>query len=401
MGLDTLLNPRLCEMGKIKIGGKESKVRTSAGGASWRAPEKHDYFTITTLNRASNGDLIPDETLMRQLMDSYGDGDGKLRQLPITLLSDDPEEIIQSAWVCYHGKRIIARSDGTTCEWFFDRTTRKFLDTPKVEPWTPAHADLKDAKNNRMFKLHTTFNCVVTTNDARWGGVYKFRTTSRISADQIYGSLIHLKDLTRGILAGLPLRMVVRPIQVSPEGKTTTVYVVHVEMRGEDLQHIRQLAGQILEDQVRNAVRIEANKVSYRKLLAAPGHEIDPNDIRDIADEFHATEPPPNAKTVLDDIIGDGKPEIVDTQTAIEPDGAEYEPDDADVATMTAPARELPAHVAAVVAKYAQQQNIDPIVAESYLAGHDVVRGMKCDDIYSVTEEQASRLSMLIERGEL
>ena len=49
--------------------------------------------------------------------------------------------------------------------------------------------------------------------------VYKFRTTSRISASQLVGSLVQLQQLTGGVLRGLPLQLVVRPIRVTPDGK--------------------------------------------------------------------------------------------------------------------------------------------------------------------------------------
>lgn len=306
--LSDLIKPRMCEVGKIKIGGKESKVRESKGGGTWRAPMKFDHFVITTLNRNPAGDLVEDATLMERLVEECGDPDGKLRRLPVAVLSDDPEDIMQASWVCYGGKRVAARSDGKTVEWFYDRKTRNWLDKPVSEPWSDEIRDLKDNRGAAMFKLHTCFNCVITTKEARWGGVYKFRTTSRISADQLYGSMLHLRELTRGVLAGLPLQLVVRPIQVSPEGKTTTVYVVHLELRGPDLMSIQNMAARMLEAKVGNAKAIEAGKAEYRRMLVAPGYETDEREIIDVTEEFHPETveeaPPSDGESAIDDLLG-------------------------------------------------------------------------------------------------
>ena len=85
--LETLdkIELRVVELGKIKIGGK-GESRPTQGGGSFRLPRKDDHFTITTMNRSREGDLQIDEALMRDLLATYGDKDGKLRQLPVRLL---------------------------------------------------------------------------------------------------------------------------------------------------------------------------------------------------------------------------------------------------------------------------------------------------------------------------
>ena len=333
MALADLLKPRLTELGKIKIGGKETKVRKTASGGEWRAPVKLDHFRVTTLQRNQQGDLIDDDAIMDRLVKDYGDSDGRLRQIPIALLSDEPDDVMQSAWVCYAGKRVAARSDGKTVEWFFDRESRKWLDTPITEPFSDDIPAMTDNRGAAMFKLHTTFNCVITTNDSRWGGVYKFRTTSRISADQLYGSLLHLRELTRGVLAGLPLRLVVRPIQVAPEGKATTVYVVHVELRGPDFTAIQDMAAKMLAAKVANSRAIEESKAEYRKLLVAPGYETDQAEIIDVVEEFHPDQvdmeeaPPTNGEAVIDDLLRETHAPESEPPNSSEPDAG---PDDDD-----------------------------------------------------------------------
>jgi predicted RNA-binding Zn-ribbon protein involved in translation (DUF1610 family) len=290
--LTDFFEPRQTELGKIKIGGKSSQVRRTSTGVEWRAPEKHDYFTITTMNRTPAGDLVEDTELMERLAEKYADpNDHRLRRLPIRVLSNDPEEVMQSAYVWYAGKALGARSDTKTVTWFADPQTQRRLAEPKEEPWDPKFLELRGPGRNgqpgpKLFKLHSTFSCAVSVTDARWGGVYKFRTTSRISGEQLFGSLIGLLKLTGGILVGMPLEMVVRPIIVAPEGKPTTVYVVHVELRGSEMKAIQQTA----LDQMRYALEFKGEMIrtqaAYRKMLVAPGFEADPKEAAEIAEEF-------------------------------------------------------------------------------------------------------------------
>jgi hypothetical protein len=143
----------------------------------------------------------------------------------------------------------------------------------------------KTPKGLPLFKLHSVFNCVIAAQEARWGGVYRFRTTSIISFRQLHGSLVHLSQLTGGILIGMPLTLVVHPIQVSPEGKPTTVHVVHVELRGGDMVELQRQALSYSEYRLKFADQIQSTTRQYRKLLSGPGMESQ-TEAKDIAEEF-------------------------------------------------------------------------------------------------------------------
>lgn len=300
--------PRLTELGKIKIGGLGEARPKIGGGGTWRLPQKHDYFTITTLNRNQGGDLVADKKLMDQLLADYGDQDGKLRQIPVRVLSDDIDEVLQSAFVWYGGKTVGARSDGKTITWNCCPELGKYFGTrypePVEQPWTPECLELKDTKGNKLFKLHSVFNCVVAAQESRFGGVYKLRTTSIISFKQLYASLLHIHQLTGGILIGMPIVLVVRPVQVSPDGKTTTVYVVHAELRGSGLAELQAQAVNQMQFRLENRQRLASAQNQYRKLLAAPGTESQ-SEAEDISAEFHpemeAPEAAPEKYSILDD----------------------------------------------------------------------------------------------------
>jgi hypothetical protein len=280
----------LTELGKIKIGGLGDS-RQKAGGGTFRMPRKDDHFTITGTRRNPAGDLEPDHSLMESLVaQGYGDRDGKLRQIPVRVLSDDLENILQTSLVWYGGRTVGARSDGRTVTWFCDPSLdggsfgKRYLQ-PETSDWEPAMLEWIDPRGNKLFKPHTVFNCVIAAQDARWGGVYKFRTTSQVTLRQLYGSLLHITQLTGGVLVGMPLMLVVRPITVSPEGQATTVHVVHCELRGPDLKQIQQQALEQARFKLEFKEQLHRAQLQYQRLLIAPGTEPE-EEAGEIADEF-------------------------------------------------------------------------------------------------------------------
>lgn len=313
----------LTEMGKIKIGGLGESRPTSSGG-SFRMPRKDDHFTITTLHRNKAGDLVADEQLMKLLIAEYGDKtDGKLRQIPIRVMSDDIDDILQTAFVWYGGKTCGARSDGKTVTWWNDPASGKRLPQPRVETWNPEFLELTGQKNNaKLFKLHSVFNCVIATKESRWGGVYKFRTTSTISFRQLYTSLLQIYQLTGGVMIGMPLVLVVRPIQVAPEGKATTVHVVHCELRGAELALIQEQAMKQASWALAHKQRMLSVQSQYRKLLVAPGNESG-SEAADIAQEFQPEQQQIEAAPPRYELL-DG--DIVDPAQAAQPSASADSP---------------------------------------------------------------------------
>lgn len=289
--------PRPCELGKIKVGGL-GQERTSAKGTKWRQPEKYDHFVVTTMTRNTEGRLVNDDQLMQTLIKDYGDRDGKLRQMPIRLLSDELEDVLQARFVWYGKKTAGAVSDGQTVTWYYELGTMKPLDPPHVEDWRPEMLDLcLPGTNNPIFKLHANFNCVIACGDSRFGGVYKFRTTSIISFKQLYASLLHISQLTGGVLVGMPLMMCVRPMLVKPKDSPTTVYVVHCELRGKDIQQIQTIALDQARFRLQFAGDLQKVQRQYRALLTAPGEE-GGQDAEDIVEEFQPEEPPEDATII-------------------------------------------------------------------------------------------------------
>jgi len=268
------LRASLAQAGHIKIGGK-GEARQSRGGGTYRVPQKHDHFTITTLQREGNdknGDLITDEKIMSQLAAEYADQDGKIRTLPIVVHSDDIDLVFPTAYVSYRGRSIYCRGDGETAERrVYDDRGEWQGEVKTVD--CPCDLLQPDAKGNRRCKYSGALHCSLRVpGQAVAGAVHRWRTTSQISCEQMYGSLLQIIE-TVGILKGLPLVLRVRPVQVDPVGgRPSTVYVCHVELRAENLQAVQRQALELA--QMRGALNNQiaaAQAGSYRAMLQEPG----------------------------------------------------------------------------------------------------------------------------------
>jgi len=306
------IRPRIVELGKIKIGRKEERVRKTSGGKEWRAPEKLDHFIITTTARNQRGDLVVDNALMEQLLRLQPGGGDKLREIPVELLSDDIDDVLVASHCYYGGKKLGGTCDEETCTWLVDSQGERLAE-PVKRPCTGEHL-------KKPWKPHATLNCIINAGaSSTVGGVYRFRTTSRITLEQLYGGLVHIQALTRGVLQGLPLRLVVRPMQVAPEGIVTTVYVVHVELRGVDLAAIQQQAAQLTQVRVANARQIEAARSEYRLMLRAPGESESAEEQEEVADEFSPEPPAEDAATSTEASAATPAPQPTPTSSSAAP----------------------------------------------------------------------------------
>lgn len=281
------LTPSVVEVGKIKIGCLGPPRQTS-DGRSWRPPVKLDHFVITTLYRDDSGQLIVDQPLMDSLAPYADKRDGKLRSIPIMFPSNAIDDIMQSTHVWYVGKKCGARRAGKQVTFFFDPTTGLPLAEPKTGSWTDAYLDALDPtdkrKQRKLFKRFTTLNVMLGAGLARWGGLYKFRSCGEISARQLYGSLLVLRRAAAGVLRGPIFRLVVRPMDVSPDGISTKVHVVHCEYVSNDPSQLLQQARTVAELEAATATAVAESDRQYKHLLAAAVDEVpDDDEVLDLA----------------------------------------------------------------------------------------------------------------------
>jgi hypothetical protein len=274
MALADLLPVSLVEIGKIKIGGKGA-ARQSKSGGTYRQPEKYDHFVITTLFRDDKTENFVIDTPLMDALKDHTDKDGKLRSIPILFGSNNLDEVMQTSYTWYIGKTCGARTDGQTITFWSDPKTGNRLPEPKEYKWHPDYLELPDPTSRtpkKLLKRFSTLNCMIASPAARFGGFYRFRTTSEISSRQLYGSLMHFagpRGLCPGTLRGLPFRLVVRPMPVAPEGKPTIVHVVHVEYMHSDLKALQSAAQEQRKLELEGIQMVVQAEQQYKMLLAA------------------------------------------------------------------------------------------------------------------------------------
>jgi len=290
------LTPSLAEGGKIKIGGLGEERQGKNG--SWRMPVKLDHFILTKTHRDARGDLIQDADLMAALSASgFADEDGKLRRLPVMLHSDEIDEVFPTSYAMYQGKKLACRGDGETAHrWEMRDSKRTGREKECKCPCNLLEGDKPSCK------AHGTLHCSIALPDhAVAGSVHRWRTTSIISIKQLIGSMLQIRQAV-GVLRNVPLQLVVRAVQVTPDTpkgpQQSTVYVCHLELHSQDMHKLqRELLDQA---RTRREVMAELDAVtreSYRALLRAPAADDETDDeATDTAAEFH----PSKSNSVID-----------------------------------------------------------------------------------------------------
>ncbi len=218
--------PRLAEIGKIKIGGK-GEMRTSSGGKQFQLPQRHDHFTITTLEKGQDGNFCRNNKLHAILEKQYGSNP---KRLPVRLVYDKLEMNFQSRYARYDGKTLICSGDGEFADERQHDNTFREIQCP-CHRQDPAWKG-EDGRGRGKCKINGTLSVIIDGADVV-GGVWKFRTTGFNSTIGLMSSLAMISRLTGGPIAGLPLLLTVAPkTTTTPDGQSTTVYVVGLTFRG-------------------------------------------------------------------------------------------------------------------------------------------------------------------------
>jgi len=227
------LRMALPEFGKIKIGGKDSKVRKTESGREWQAPVKFDHFVITSLEKDEHKNFIKDEEIHKTLGDEP-------KRIPIRLLYNTWYLNFPTKYSCFKGDDEICKGDG-------ENAIRK---TDKGDEYVTCpcdHAD-KDYAGNYPCKRSGCLSCIIDGTE-RLGGVYKFRTSSFNATNAISASLLWIFTQTHGILAGIPFDLVLntKTGKEPKTNKTVKVIFATIEFRAgiaaliQEAKEIRQL----------------------------------------------------------------------------------------------------------------------------------------------------------------
>lgn len=266
------LTPGLLEVGKIKIGKKGAMI-TSAKGNDFRPPEKLDHFIITTNEKREDGDYIIDENLTNFLTTSGATSNdnpallndkNQIIGIPIRLMFNDVDRNFPTRYASYVSGRLACSGDGQKATTIDGRT----VDCP-CERLNPGYKGVDKCKINGVL------SCIIDGVDI-FGGCHKFRTTSRNTCQSIIGSMMAIQMATSGVLAFLPLTLIIQPKNTTTgDGQNVKVYVVSVVYLG-DVNALRKTAAEMIKE-----------KHHYVGLIEQEPQPFESENDTDIIEEFY------------------------------------------------------------------------------------------------------------------
>jgi hypothetical protein len=199
-----------------------------------RLPQKDDQFTITSQVQMGDGWVLHplDEKLRK-------DAGGKLREIPVRVLFNDPGLNLRAAFSLFDREtgRPVCVGNGETCR----RSTQVGTEVlPCPGPDACAFA-------NGACKPYARFNVVIGDDDAL--GSFVLRTTSYNTIRTLMARMEYFRALSGNLLACMPLDLKLR-------GKSTTmsfhtpIYYVDLVVR----------SGMTLEDAIAEAKALDAKR---------------------------------------------------------------------------------------------------------------------------------------------
>lgn len=280
---ERVLQARMAEVGRIKIGGLEEKVRVS-NGKEWQAPVKFDHFVITGMDRDAKGNFTRDEVLHSII-------GPQPKELKIRLIYNDVELNFRTELAYYQGKTCLCRGNGEVAQQL-DKNTGELIEVACPCP------KLEQEKNG--CKPHGVLRCLLE-QASLCGGVHKFATTSWNTIRSIVSSMKFIQTCTGGKLAGLPLTMkYFKKTTTKRDGGSTTIPVVTIVYEGNPVQML-EMAIETERKRIQAGIQLETLEAQVRRemnttlLLTGP---LDDDDVPEFHPEGDVEEDAPPAKSI-------------------------------------------------------------------------------------------------------
>ena len=252
------LTAALPEHGKIKAGTKGEEV-VSSHGAKFRLPKKLNHYIITTTERDENGNFILDTDLMERLKESGNaivDADENLVGIPIRLLYNSIDVNFYTRYAAYVGGKCVCSGNGELAKTRDGR--EKECPCNQLDPTYQG----KD-------KCKATGRLICIVDGAPIvGACHILRTTSINTVKSILGSLAFIQTAASGMLAFLPLHLILKPktVTIPTTGQLTTVYVSSIIYRG-SIEELRSDALGMAKDKAQYLIEMDTVEESARDLL--------------------------------------------------------------------------------------------------------------------------------------
>lgn len=264
------LQPRLCEIGKIKIG--ELSERRTTGGR--RLPRKLDHFVITSLLRDEEGDLLLDEEMNKKIGENC-------RELDIYLAYDSPELNMPTFYGYFTQSKLRCMGDGVTA-----LRTKEEGDKEEIV----CNPKTCEAFKQKQCKPYGRLSVILSSAD-RVGGAYIFRTTSWNTLRNILTSMAFIRTITGGVLAGVQLCMKLVAMQVQPKnlGHTVRIYTVNIEYKG-GMEQLKGVAEQEIKRRIQMGTNMKQIEAEDSKEIAERVREEAEERAAEISQEFNPEE---------------------------------------------------------------------------------------------------------------
>jgi len=290
------LTPRLPEMGKIKAGTKGEDA-VSKDNKKFRLPKKLDHYIITTTERDDKGNLILDNELMETLKKSKQaivDKDGNLTGIPIRLLYNSIDLNFYTRYACYVGGKCVCSGDGEKAH---TRDGRD-IECPCKQLDSAYQGKDKCKANGRLI-------CIIE-GAPMVGACHVLRTTSINTVQSILGGLAFIKTAAGGMLAFLPLLLILKPktITIPATSQLSTVYVSSIIYNG-PIVDLQRDALAMAKEKAKYLIEMDTVEATARELLDQSVES--EQEQLDVQQEFY-----PDAIDVTPDLVEkkEKKPEV-------------------------------------------------------------------------------------------
>lgn len=275
-------DPVLPELGKIKIGEKGQRRKSKKSNVEFQPPQKLDHFKVVGLERGPDNNLLID----KKLHEVVGP---KPRELDIVFPYNDIALNFVTFYAHYSSRTCQCKGNGEVA---FRLKQAGEYEQIKCNPEScplhnpPEPKNKNERRANAVCKPNGILS-VILMKAPRIGGVYKFRTTSYNTVRNLLSSLQMIRQLTGGTLAGIPLKLTLKPQTVTPKGMTggIVVYVVSVEWPGT----IDSLYAKALESaslRAKSLTDLRDYEDQARKALTS-GPDENEDEIIEVTEEFY------------------------------------------------------------------------------------------------------------------
>ena len=270
------LKVALPELGKIKSGVKGKEIASKEGN-KFRPPQKLDHFIITTMERDTEGDFIVDLVLMETLKKSDAarvNKDGNLTGIPIQLLYNNIDLNFPTRYACYVGGKCVCSGDGEEAHTRDGRTVK-----------CPCDKQDMGYQGKDKCKINGKLFCVIDGTTSV-GACHVLRTTSFNTVQSIVSGLSFIQAAAGGMLAFLPLQLVLTPktTVIPSTGTATTVYVASIVYNG-NINELRQAAICLAKDRAHYIIEMDTIETSAKQLMLTAVES--PEEAKDIQEEFY------------------------------------------------------------------------------------------------------------------